>query len=68
MATAALVLGILALVTSFTVFGGVVLGLLAIILGVIGLRRANRGLRSWAAAGRSPASSRACWACWWPAC
>ncbi|MBV9822257.1 MAG: DUF4190 domain-containing protein [Actinobacteria bacterium] len=44
MATAALVLGILALITSFTVFGGVLLGLLAIIFGVIGLRRANRGL------------------------
>lgn len=44
MATAALVLGILALITSITVFGGVLLGLLAIIFGVIGLRRANRGL------------------------
>lgn len=44
MATTALVLGILALVTSITVFGGVLLGLLAVIFGVIGLRRANRGL------------------------
>jgi hypothetical protein len=44
MATAALVLGILALVTSFTVVGGIVLGLLAVIFGVIGLRRARRGL------------------------
>jgi hypothetical protein len=44
MATAALVLGILALITSITVFGGVLLGLLAIIFGIIGLRRANRGL------------------------
>jgi hypothetical protein len=44
MATAALVLGILALITSFTVIGGVLLGLLAIIFGIIGLRRANRGL------------------------
>lgn len=44
MATAALVLGILALITSWTVVGGVLLGLLAIIFGVIGLRRANRGL------------------------
>ena len=44
MATAALVLGILALITSWTVIGGVLLGLLAIIVGVIGLRRANRGL------------------------
>lgn len=44
MATAALVLGILALITSFTVIGGVLLGLLAIIFGIVGLRRANRGL------------------------
>jgi hypothetical protein len=44
MATAALVLGILALITSFTLIGGVLLGLLAIIFGIIGLRRANRGL------------------------
>jgi len=43
MATAALVLGILALVTCFTVWGGVLLGLLAIILGGIAVRRANRG-------------------------
>jgi hypothetical protein len=51
MATAALVLGILALITSFTVIGGVLLGLLAIIFGVIAMRRANRGL----AAGRGRA-------------
>jgi uncharacterized integral membrane protein len=44
MATAALVLGILALITSWTVIGGILLGLLAIIFGIIGLRRANRGL------------------------
>jgi Domain of unknown function (DUF4190) len=44
MATAALVLGILALITSFTVIGGVLLGLLAVIFGIVGLRRANRGL------------------------
>jgi hypothetical protein len=44
MATAALVLGILALITSWTVIGGVLLGLLAIIFGIIGLRRASRGL------------------------
>jgi hypothetical protein len=44
MATAALVLGILALITSFTVIGGVLLGLLAVIFGVIAMRRANRGL------------------------
>jgi len=44
MATAALVLGILALITSWTVVGGVLLGLLAVIFGIVGLRRANRGL------------------------
>ena len=44
MATAALVLGILALITSFTVIGGLLLGLLAVIFGVIGLRRARQGL------------------------
>jgi len=44
MATAALVLGILAIVTSFTVIGGVLLGVLAIIFGVIAARRARRGL------------------------
>jgi Domain of unknown function (DUF4190) len=44
MATAALVFGILAVITSFTLIGGVLLGLLAVIFGVIGLRRANRGL------------------------
>ncbi len=44
MATAALVLGILALITSWTVFGGIILGLLAVILGFLGLRKARRGL------------------------
>lgn len=44
MATAALVLGILALITSFTVIGGLLLGLLAVIFGVIGARRARNGL------------------------
>lgn len=43
MATAALVLGILALLTSFTVIGGIVLGILALILGILALRKANRG-------------------------
>jgi hypothetical protein len=38
--TAALVIAIIAL---FSVFGGVVLGVVAIILGVIGLQRVNRG-------------------------
>lgn len=44
MATAALVLGILAIVTSFTVIGGVLLGVLAIIFGIIAARRARQGL------------------------
>ena len=39
MAIASLVLGILALITSFTVIGGVVLGLLALIFGILVLRR-----------------------------
>jgi hypothetical protein len=43
MATAALVLGIVALVLCWTVIGGVVLGLLAVIFGAIALRRASRG-------------------------
>jgi hypothetical protein len=42
MATASLVLGILALITGITVIGGVVLGLLALIFGVIAARRARR--------------------------
>ncbi|HEX3908505.1 MAG TPA: DUF4190 domain-containing protein [Mycobacteriales bacterium] len=41
--TTALVLGILALITSWTVVGGIVLGLLAIILGAVGRGRAKRG-------------------------
>lgn len=40
---AALVLGILALLTSFTVLGGVLFGLLAIVLGLVGRGRAKRG-------------------------
>lgn len=40
---AALVLGILAVVTSITVIGGVVLGILAIIFGALGRSRAKRG-------------------------
>jgi hypothetical protein len=43
MATASLVLGILALITSFTVIGGVVLGLLALIFGILVVRRAAPG-------------------------
>jgi uncharacterized membrane protein len=44
MATAALIIGILALITSFTVIGGILLGLVAIILGFLAVRRASRGL------------------------
>ncbi len=51
MATAALVLGTMALITSFTVIGGILFGLIAIILGVVAVRRASRGL----AAGRGRA-------------
>jgi heme/copper-type cytochrome/quinol oxidase subunit 2 len=43
MATTALVLGILALVTCFTVIGGIVLGLLAVVFGFIARGRARRG-------------------------
>ncbi|MFF5447985.1 DUF4190 domain-containing protein [Streptomyces sp. NPDC012888] len=43
MAVAALVLGIAALLLFWTVFGGLVLGLLAVVLGVIGARRARAG-------------------------
>lgn len=39
---AALVLGILALLTSITIVGGIVLGLIALILGVLGRGRAKR--------------------------
>lgn len=41
--TAALVLGVLALLSSITVVGGIVLGLLAIVFGIIGRGRASRG-------------------------
>lgn len=43
LAVAALVLGVLALVLFWTVIGGVVLGLLALVLGIIGARRARGG-------------------------
>lgn len=43
MATAALVLGILALILCWTIVGGIVLGLLAVILGIIAVGRARRG-------------------------
>jgi uncharacterized protein YacL len=41
--TAALVFGIIGLITCWTVIGGLVLGLLAAILGFVGRGRANRG-------------------------
>ncbi|MGW7271870.1 DUF4190 domain-containing protein [Streptomyces sp. NPDC054864] len=43
MAVTALVLGIVALVFFWTVIGGVVLGLLALVFGIIGARRARGG-------------------------
>lgn len=42
-AVAALVLGVLAVILFWTVIGGVVLGLLALVFGVIGARRARSG-------------------------
>ena len=44
LAIAALVLGVLALITSWTVIGGVLCGILAIVLGFVALSRAKRGL------------------------
>ncbi|QRP46928.1 DUF4190 domain-containing protein [Amycolatopsis sp. FDAARGOS 1241] len=38
----ALVLGILALVLCWTVWGGIVLGVLALVFGILGVKRANR--------------------------
>lgn len=43
MATAALILGILAIITGVTVVGGIILGLLALIFGMIAARRSRRG-------------------------
>lgn len=43
MAVAALVLGILGLLSSITVVGGILLGLLAIIFGIVASKRAKRG-------------------------
>ena len=40
---AALILGLLALLTSITIVGGILLGLLAIVLGIVGRGRAKRG-------------------------
>lgn len=42
MGTAALVLGILAVLSSWTAVGGIVLGILAVILGLVGRRRVKR--------------------------
>lgn len=43
LAIAALVFGILALVLFWTVFGGIILGIVAIVLGIIGMRKASKG-------------------------
>lgn len=43
MAIAALVLGILALLLFWTAFGGVILGIVAVILGIIAIRKVSRG-------------------------
>ena len=43
MAITAMVLGIAALVLCWTAFGGLVLGLLAVVFGIVALRRARRG-------------------------
>ncbi|WP_254693390.1 MULTISPECIES: DUF4190 domain-containing protein [Streptomyces] len=39
----ALVLGVLAALSFWTVIGGIALGILALVLGVLGFRRASRG-------------------------
>ncbi|WP_326566610.1 DUF4190 domain-containing protein [Amycolatopsis rhabdoformis] len=39
----ALVLGIIALVLCWTVWAGIILGVLALIFGILGIKRANRG-------------------------
>ena len=41
--TAALVLGIIAVVLSWTVVGGIVLGILAVVFGIVGRGRVKRG-------------------------
>ncbi|MFJ8668918.1 DUF4190 domain-containing protein [Streptomyces sp. NPDC093600] len=43
LAIAALVLGVAALLLFWTVFGGIVLGLLAVIFGIVGARKARGG-------------------------
>jgi hypothetical protein len=63
---AALVVGILALLTSWTVVGGIVLGLAAIVLGAVGAAGPSAG-RPTTAAPRSPASCSVCsaWSSAW---
>lgn len=51
MAVAALVLGILAVLLSWTIIGGILLGLIAVVLGIVAAGRAKRG----AAGGRGMA-------------
>ena len=51
LAIAALVCGVLALLSSWTVIGGILLGLIAVVLGIVALSRVKRGL----AAGRGMA-------------
>jgi hypothetical protein len=43
MAVAALVVGIIGLVLFWTVWGGVILGILGVIFGAVGISKANRG-------------------------
>ncbi len=44
MAIAALVLGVLALLTCWTVIGGILLGVIAVVLGLVALSRIRKGL------------------------
>jgi len=46
MAIAALILGVLALLSCWTIIGGIMLGLIAVVLGIIGSGRAKRGQAS----------------------
>jgi uncharacterized membrane protein len=43
LAIPALVLGVLAVVLFWTVLGGILLGVLAVVFGILGMRRARRG-------------------------
>ena len=51
LAVAALVCGVLALLSSWTVIGGILLGIVAVVLGIVALSRVRKGL----AAGRGMA-------------